>query len=178
MESLLRREQFEYLISAGFAGALEKELRVGHLLIAENFSSPQLLRSAPLDLADDGVFLGKLLTVSSVIDSTAEREQFAAKTGAAAVDMETEFIAEACADYQLPLFSLRAISDTPSEPFPRSGACSVRSREAKDGFRPPGVLPGDASQRVARLNAFRARIAVARKALADVLEKIVRADLL
>src|ERR1700738_2924809 len=45
METILRRERFEYLISAGFAGALEKDLQVGHLLVAENFSSPQLLGS-------------------------------------------------------------------------------------------------------------------------------------
>ena len=119
MEIVLRRERFEYLISAGFAGALEKELRIGQLLIAENYSSPQLLRPSPqLDLADDRIFLGKLLTVSGVIESNAEREQLATETGAAAVDMETEFIAEACADHQLPMLSLRAISDTPSEPFP------------------------------------------------------------
>ena len=147
METLLRRERLEYLISAGFAGALEKELRIGHLLIAENFSSPQLLRSAPLDLADDGIFLGKLLTVSSVIESTAEREQFAAKTGAAAVDMETEFIAEACADSPIADAVAARHQRYAIRAFSGSGACSVRSREAKDGFRPPGVLPGDASRR-------------------------------
>ena len=84
MEVLLRRERFEYLISAGFAGALEKELRIGHLLIAENYSSPQLLRSPGLDLEDDGIFLGKLLTVSGVmikLDGTVGRRQREPSTG-------------------------------------------------------------------------------------------------
>src|ERR1700730_1920810 len=48
IEIILRRERFEYLVSAGFAGALERDLRVGHLLVAENFSSPRLLSSPKL----------------------------------------------------------------------------------------------------------------------------------
>jgi adenosylhomocysteine nucleosidase len=178
MEVLLRRERFEYLISAGFAGALEKELRIGNLLIAENFSSPQLLRSPHLDLADDGLFLGKLLTVSGVIDSNAERERLATKTGAAAVDMETEFIAEACADHELPMLSLRAISDTPAEPFPAPAHVLFDIEKQKTDFarlsfylvRHPGAL--------SRLNAFRERVAVARKTLTAVLDKILQGDLL
>src|SRR3982751_2945951 len=74
MEVMLRRERFEYLISAGFAGALEKELRVGHLLVAENFSSPHLLGSPQLVLADEGTFLGKLLTVPRMVETIADRE--------------------------------------------------------------------------------------------------------
>src|SRR3954447_26878186 len=50
LEVLLRRENFSALISAGFAGALEKDLRVGHLLVAENFSNQELLSSPKLEL--------------------------------------------------------------------------------------------------------------------------------
>jgi adenosylhomocysteine nucleosidase len=178
MEILLRRERFEYVISAGFAGALEKELRIGNLLIAENYSSPQLLRSPGLELADDGIFLGKLLTVSGVIESNAEREQLATKTGAAAVDMETEFIAEACANHQLPMLSLRAISDTAAEPFPAPAKVLFDLEKQQTDFARLAFYlvthPGAFSQ----LKAFRERVAVARKALARTLETILRADLL
>ena len=178
MEVLLRRERFQYLISAGFAGALEKELRIGHLLVAENFSSPQLLRSPHLDLADDGLFLGKLLTVSGVLESNAEREQVAAKTGAAAVDMETEFIAEACADHALPILSLRAISDTPSEPFPAPAHVLFNVEKQKTDFTRLAFYLATHPGAFSRLNAFRVRVAVAQKALAVTLEKILRTDLL
>src|SRR3954464_15743561 len=60
LEVLLRRENFAGLISAGFAGALEKDLRVGHLLVAENFSNQELVSSPKLELADETTFLGKL----------------------------------------------------------------------------------------------------------------------
>jgi hypothetical protein len=178
MEVLLRRERFEYLISAGFAGALEKELRIGNLLVAENFSSPQLLRSPRLDLPDDGLFLGKLLTASGMIESNAEREQLATKTGAAAVDMETEFIAEACADQDVPILSLRAISDTLAEPFPAPAHVLFDVEKQKTDFGRLAFYLMTHPGAIAPLNAFRERVGVARKALAGALERILRADLL
>jgi adenosylhomocysteine nucleosidase len=175
---LLRRERFQFLISAGFAGALEKELRVGHLLVADNFSSPQLLTSPRLDLADDETFVGKLTTATRMIDSTAERESLAKKTGAAAVDMETEVIAKVCAEHQLPLLSLRAISDTALAPFPAPPHVLFDVERQKTDFARLAshvlVRPGT----VSKLNAFREQIAVARKALTSALERILRADLL
>jgi nucleoside phosphorylase len=178
MEVLLRRERFEYLVSAGFAGALEKDFRIGDLLVAENYSSPQLLRSPRLDLPEDGLFLGKLLTASGMIESNEEREQLATKTGAAAVDMETEFIAEACADQELPILSLRAISDTPSEAFPAPAHVLFDVEKQQTDFGRLAFYLVTHPSAFARLNKFRERIGVARKALATTLERILRADLL
>jgi nucleoside phosphorylase len=178
MEIVLRRERFAFLISAGFAGALEKELRIGNLLVSENYSSPQLLRSAQAALTGAGIFQGKLLTVPDVIESNSEREQLATKTGAAAVDMETEFIAEACADHQLPMLSLRAISDTPSEPFPAPAHVLFDLEKQRTDFARLALYLMKHPGAIARLNAFRERVAVARKALACTLDAILRADLL
>src|SRR5205814_2469339 len=47
-----------------------------------------------------------------------ERNEIAQRNGADVVDMETEIIAQACAARQIPLLSLRVITDTPSEPLP------------------------------------------------------------
>jgi nucleoside phosphorylase len=178
MEIILRRERFEFLISAGFAGALEKDLWVGHLLVAENFSSPQLLGSPKLVLADEGTFLGKLLTVPRMVEAIAERESLNKKTGAAAVDMETETLAEICAAHDLPMLSLRSISDTASEPFPAPAHVLFDVAKQKTDFvRLASYLlthPGA----FARLNAFRQRVAIARRALGDALEQILRADIL
>lgn len=178
METILRRERFEYLISAGFAGALEKDLQVGHLLVADNFSSPSLLGSPKLVLADEGTFLGKLQTVPRMIETVEERESLNKKTGAAAVDMETEILAEVCAAHDLPMLSIRAISDTASEPFPAPAHVlfdvakqkTISSRLGMYLLTHPGAF--------VRLNAFRGRVAVARKALAEALDTILRADLL
>ena len=113
----IQDQQFELLISTGFAGALGDELSVGDLLLAKNFSTIELneklssLSQLPIRTAD-------LLTFPKLIDSSDERNQIARTSGAAAVDMETEFIARACTEYGIPLLSLRVITDSPGEPFP------------------------------------------------------------
>jgi len=61
---------------------------------------------------------GKLATTERVVEGGAERERFARENHAVAVDMETEWIARACAAHQVPMLSLRAISDTAAAPFP------------------------------------------------------------
>jgi nucleoside phosphorylase len=177
MEIMLRRERFDYLISTGFAGALEKELRVGHLLVADNYSSPKLLSSPQLKLADETTFLGRLATVPRMIESVEQREMLNKRTGAAAVDMETETIAELCEAHDLPILSLRAISDTVEEPFPAPANVLFDLAKQKTDFVRLGSYliahPGAFN----RLNAFRHRIATARKTLAEALEKILQANL-
>ena len=178
MEIILRRERFEYLISAGFAGALEKGLRVGHLLVSENFSSPQLRDSPQLGLADETTFLGKLLSVPRMVEATGERQSLNEKTGAVAVDMETETIAELCAAHGLPMLSVRAISDTADEPFPAPADVLFDVAKQETNFVRLGSYLLTHPGAIGRLNAFRERIAVARRALADALDQILRGDLL
>ena len=178
MELFFQRERFQYLISAGFAGALEKDLRIGDLVLAENFSDPELLKSPTLDLPEERVFLGKLLTVPGMIDSAVERDRLAGKTGAVAVDMETKFIAEACARHATPMLSLRAISDTPSEPFPAPPNVLFDLEKQKTDFARLALYLVLHPGAISRLNAFRQRIAGARKKLTSALERIVHADLL
>jgi adenosylhomocysteine nucleosidase len=176
MEVLLRRENFEYLISAGFAGALEKDLRVGHLLVSENFSSPELLASPKLQLADETTFLGKLLTVPRMVESVRDRETLNKKHGAAAVDMETEVIAELCRAHGVPMLSIRAISDTATEPFPAPANVLFDVAQQRTDFLRLARHLATHPTALKRINAFRSRIAVARKALADALDQIVAAD--
>jgi nucleoside phosphorylase len=117
MARFLQDRQLDCLISAGFAGALNDQLSVGDLLLAQNFSTAELSKARSL-LVNLPVHVANLLSVPSMIDSNEERNKIARATGAAAVDMETEFIARACAEYGIPLLSLRVISDTPRQRFP------------------------------------------------------------
>src|SRR6266478_4317377 len=117
MARFLQDRKLDCLISAGFAGALNNRLNVGDLLLANNCSTADLsgtrssVSNLPIHIAD-------LLTVPSMVDSSEERAKIGQATGAEAVDMETEFIARACAEHGVPLLSLRAISDTPRQPLP------------------------------------------------------------
>jgi purine-nucleoside phosphorylase len=178
MEVILRREKFTYLISAGFAGALETELRVGNVLVAENYSAADLVASPRLQLDDEGTFLGKLLTVPRMVELQGEREDLAKRTGAIAVDMETEIIATTCAAHELPMLSVRAISDTASAPFPAPAVVLFDVARQKTNFLRLASYLVTHPSAFGRLNAFRQQIEVARKALTVTLQKIVTADLM
>jgi len=118
LEVLLHKARPRLVISSGFAGAVGVELQVGDLILAHNFSDPRLLASAERILPERHPQLVKLFTSTSIVDSTAERNEIARAAGAAAVDMETGAIAGVCNVHGVPLLSLRVISDTASEPFP------------------------------------------------------------
>src|SRR5213079_2049671 len=113
----LEGRKLDCLISAGFAGALNDQLRIGDLLLAKNFSTPEVSGTLH-SLANLPIHIANLLTVRSMIESGEDRNRLAQTTSAGAVDMETEFIARACAEHGVPLFSLRVISVTPGQPLP------------------------------------------------------------
>jgi nucleoside phosphorylase len=166
-------QKFECLISAGFAGALNDDLRVGDLLLARNFSTVDLgerwssLSSLAIHLAD-------LLTVPALIDSREDRNNLARTSGAGAADMETEFIAEACAAGGIPLLSLRVISDTPCNLFPApANVLFDIERQQTHMLKLATHLLAHPS-RVPHLVQFARRIARVRKILADALVEVVR----
>ena len=171
--NFLENQQFDILISTGFAGALNDELQVSDLLLARNFSTvdlnerPSLFSSFPIHMAD-------LLTVPAVIDSSEERYKIARASGAAAVDMETEFIARVCAEHGVPLLSLRVITDTPRKPFPAPMKILFDMERQRTDFLKFGTFFLKHPNRVPRLIQFARRIARARKILASALAGVVR----
>lgn len=169
----LQDQQFDCLISAGFAGALTNELRIGDLLLAKNFSTVDLgerwssLSSLPIHFAD-------ILTVPALIESGEERVKLALASGAGAVDMETEFIARACAVHGIPVLSLRVISDTPKELFPAPTDVLFDIERQQTQMLKLATYFFAHPHRVPRLVQFARRIARARKILADALADVVR----
>jgi len=167
-----QEQRFDYLISAGFAGALNDQLQPGDLLLAKNFSTIRLrekfsLSSLPLHIAD-------LLTVPALIHSPEERNKLALTSGAAAVDMETEFIARACAAQGIPLLSIRVISDTPRELFPAPADVLFDIKRQQTRMLKLATHLLTHPSRVPRLVQFAKRIACARKTLANALVEVVR----
>ena len=171
IEPFLDGQRFQFLLSSGFAGGLAPSLGVADLLLAENFSDPQLLvRAQRLLIAQTG----KLATTDRILETAAEREAFAHVENALAVDMETATIAAACAARQLPMLSLRVISDTAAAPFPAPP--SVLFNLARQRTEPLALArylarhPGG----VVRLMRFARQIAVARNSLTGALAILVR----
>jgi len=169
----LQDQQFDLLISSGFAGALNDRLQIGDLLLAKNFSTVELsevgssFSRLPIHEAD-------LLTVRALIDSNDERNKIAHTSGAAAVDMETEFIARACAEHGIPLLSLRVITDTPREPFPAPPNVLFDIEQQQTRFLTLATFFLARPNRVPQLIQFARRIARVRKILASALFDVVR----
>jgi nucleoside phosphorylase len=167
----LQTQQFAFLISAGFAGALNDQLQVGDLLVARNFSTFDLRRSF---FSSSAFRIANLLTLPTLIDSREERNHVARTTGAAAVDMETEFIARACAIHGIPLLALRVITDTPTQPFPAPSSVLFDIQQQRTHIAVLARFFLAHPNRVPGLVQFARRIARARKNLADALVEVVQ----
>jgi len=171
VEKFLKDQQFEFLISAGFAGALNDQLHPGDLLMAKNFST--------LDLNDSRSFsrlpirTANLLTTPALIDSGKQRKRVARESGASAVDMETEFIARACAEHGIPLLSLRVITDTPREPFPAPPKILFDIERQRTHLVKLARFLLAHPNHIPRLIEFARRIARARKILATALVALI-----
>src|SRR6202030_1859365 len=114
MAEFLTHSRPDFLIGSGFAGGILEDLQTGDLICGENFSDRQLASAATQTLGTS-VRAVNILTTSAVIDSATERAERARASGAAAVDMETEFIAHTCAAHGIRMLSLRVISDSVHE---------------------------------------------------------------
>jgi adenosylhomocysteine nucleosidase len=169
----LANQQFDFLVSAGFAGSLNHELQVNDLLLAKNFLTldPKHTQSS---LSNVSIYAANMLTVPALIDSSEERQRIARESGASAVDMETEFIARACATHGIPLLALRVITDTPSQPFPAPPKVLFDIEQQRARRLKLATYFLAHPSRVARLTQFARRIARARKILADALVEVVR----
>jgi adenosylhomocysteine nucleosidase len=174
LEILLHKARPSMVISSGFAGAVSEQLHVGDLILARNFSDPQLLANAERILRDRQPRVVKLFTSTSIIDSLAERNEIARAADAAAVDMETGAIADVCKIHGVPLLSLRIISDTVSQPFPAppSVLFDIERQQTNVGGLLAYLLRDPGS--IWRLFRFARQIARARARLTDAMVAVVR----
>jgi len=116
------------IISTGYAGALNAELKVGDLFIADHilnaqnnsvsFEMEDTLNSEWLDLAKSislsgeiKIKVGKLITVNSVIHTQEAKQDLGKQFSADAVEMETIEIALLARKNKIPFLSVRGISD-------------------------------------------------------------------
>ncbi len=115
-----------WVISAGFAAALRPELRRGHILMAQAVLDQHKhplevgFKIDPVALRQNrSLHVGNLLTVDKLLRERAEKDQLADEYQAAACDMETIAVAQACRRRQVRFLSVRVISDELDDHLPR-----------------------------------------------------------
>ncbi len=175
MQRLLRvGEKPRLLVCAGFAGGLDARVRTGDLVVADNFSTPELrTRAQALTGGKPHRFFGALVTSENVVETAEAKTALARETGALAVDMETAPVADACHAAGVLLLAVRAISDGASTALPVPFAEWFdlrRQRPRRWGLVKYLMLHPD---RVGPFACFLRGLAPARVALADFLVRFL-----
>lgn len=135
-EALLAGHRPALVISAGFAGGLQPQLKRGNFLLADKLideageqQSIDALDTAKSELLETArIHAGTLLTVDRIVAGVDEKAALGEKTGAAAVDMETFDVAAVCRAAAVPFLPVRIISDAVDEPLPRETERLARQR--------------------------------------------------
>ncbi len=106
------------VLAAGFAGALQPELRVGDLVLATELADtagnvwPTTWPGAlPAGEWQPPLQRGRLVTAAALLGVPQQKQQLGQQQQALAVDMEAATIARHCTQHEVPFGCLRAISD-------------------------------------------------------------------
>lgn len=114
-QALLDGHRPQWVISAGFSGALVPELAAGEIVVG-NVIRDISGRELTIDLKMPanpaaGLHVGKLLTIDHVARTADEKERLGCETGALAVDMESAAVAAVCRERKTRFMAVRVISD-------------------------------------------------------------------
>jgi len=112
-EQELKHFHPERVITCGFAGALNPNLRIGDLIFDADFDSGM---SEPLLAL--GASHGRFYCSTRVAVSVAEKGELRRSSGCDAVEMESAVIRTMCRDRGIPSATLRVISDAAGEDLP------------------------------------------------------------
>lgn len=114
-----------WIVSAGFAGALDESFRRGEIVMADHVvdeAGGQLDIGMKMDAATvqatKGLHVGRLLTVDRIIREPDEKRELGKKYNAIACDMETMAVADVCRQQGVRFLSVRVISDTVDDLLP------------------------------------------------------------
>jgi adenosylhomocysteine nucleosidase len=156
-EIVRKHQELRGLVSTGFCGALDPALEPCDIFVAKEVITlshdrqgvvSQPLADARGSVTRGSVRIGKLLSIDRVVSTAAEKADLR-QTGADAVEMEAAAVALKAAEWKLPFYCIRVVTDTSAESFPLD---FNRLRDADGRFsrtrimaaalrRPGSVLP-------------------------------------
>ena len=143
-----KHQELRGLVSTGFCGALHPALEPCDIFVATEVLGVAHALSVPRAHSCE-LQTGKLLSIDRVVSTASEKADLH-QTGADAVEMEAAAVAAKAAEWNLPFFCVRVVTDTAAESFPLD---FNRMRDADGRFsrikiltaalrRPGSVLPG------------------------------------
>jgi adenosylhomocysteine nucleosidase len=123
----------DLVISAGFGGALQENVRDGDIVIGTEVldlcaddgkevrwrSSHRLTRHDELSAGEFRIHFGKMLTADEMVLRAKHKKRYGQATGALTVDMETSAVAAVCEARATDFLGVRCITDKEDENLPR-----------------------------------------------------------
>jgi adenosylhomocysteine nucleosidase len=158
------------VVLSGYGGALVPQLKVGQIVISNNFSSEELL---PFLRLLSGFDFGGFCTTDELVGTPEKREWYARSTQHQVADMETAAVADIVLERQIPFLALRVISDEYGHVLP-IGALNAGFDVKKGRATPFRLLtyllthPGE----VMPLKKFVSCLSLARRKLTNFLREI------
>lgn len=109
-EGKIQSQKPDIVICAGFAGGLQSGLAVGDIILDPRYFSRAMRRQ--LEANSPEWHWGTILSVDSLVTSSAAKSRLGQQSGALCCDMETESLRQICEDRNIPFLAVRSISDT------------------------------------------------------------------
>jgi len=134
IEKIISKNNIQCILLIGFAGGINSDFKVGDVVVARNFTSPQFYRLFEKPGGDYA--FAQLATVERVAGSRAEKASLHRCTGAQCCDMETAHVWKLAERYALPMITVRAISDAWDRDLPIPDHILIHPMTSKPaGFR-------------------------------------------
>lgn len=174
--ALLDAHSPHWLLSVGFSGALRPDMRVGHIVMANEIIDAHGQKFAiDIHAASDparGLHVGRIFTADAIVRTLEEKRQLHDGTGAIAVDLESLAVAQVARERKTKFMAVRAISDDMTEDLPPE----VLSVLGGSGAVRVGAALGALWKRPSSMKdmlKLRSQAQVAAKNLADFLDGVI-----
>ncbi len=142
LDAIRERREIRGVVSVGYCGALKPGLDANGIAVATRVNN----HGARAPEVSRAFTAGPVLSADRVVTSVEEKSGLA-RTGAIAVEMEAEALAERAESWGVPFYCVRIVTDTAAEAFPLdfnawrdADGRFRRSRILLAALRRPGVL--------------------------------------
>jgi adenosylhomocysteine nucleosidase len=170
IQTVFRYFRPKAVVLAGYGGALVSQLKLGQIIVSNNFTSEELL---PFLRLLSGFDFAAFCTADEIAGTPEKRDWYAQSMKAQVIDLETAAVADVVRTREIPFLALRVISDEYKTVLP-SAALAAGFDPALNRPTPVRLLkylafhPRD----IRPFKTFVADLGVARKMLTTFLEQV------
>jgi len=142
LENLKGDPEMEGILSVGFVGSIDPEVKPGDLCLVDrvqasdrkdSFFSDRDWQDRASSALEDNYRTCGLLTVEDTVSGVEEKRSLIKVKGASIVDQETYWVARAADERDLPFLSLRVVSDGLDQELPPKSCYDVDSGRVRPG---------------------------------------------